>query len=364
MIALVRPEFGTEEIEAVERVLKSGMVVQGPEVAAFEEEFSSVVAGRTCVAVNSGTSALHLALVASGIGGGDEVVVPSFTFAATANAVRLCGATPVFADIDPETFNLDPSATAAAVTSRTAALMPVHLFGNPAPMSDLRQIAERHGLLLVEDAAQAHGASLDEVPAGALGDVAAFSFYATKNMTTGEGGMVVVRDPSAARAVRLLRNQGMEKQYLNEVVGYNMRMTDLAAAIGQRPASKTRRDEPAQTRSRRGLRQGVRRPGSRVGDTERAAKRRALVSPVHDPRRTQGPERQTWGPRTRCVVRTTDTVGGRIEGLLSGPRPPPRFVRHGDGTTRDTAAPARRFSRYPWALTFLIDRWIRSSTRY
>ena len=233
MIPIARPEFGTEEIEAVERVLRSGMVVQGPEVAAFEEEFSSVVAGRTCIAVNSGTSALHLALVASGIGAGDEVVVPSFTFAATANAVRLCGATPVFADIDRETFNLDPSATAAAVTSRTAALMPVHLFGNPAPMTELRQIADRHKLLLMEDAAQAHGASLDDVPAGALGDVAAFSFYATKNMTTGEGGIVVVRDQAAARMVKLLRNQGMEKQYLNEVVGYNMRMTDLAAAIGR-----------------------------------------------------------------------------------------------------------------------------------
>jgi perosamine synthetase len=233
VIHITRPEFGDEEIAAVERVLRSGMVVQGPEVAAFETEFASVVGGRTCVAVNSGTSALHLALLASGIGAGDEVVVPSFTFAATANAVRLCGAAPVFADIDLETFTLDPAATEAVVTARTAAIMPVHLFGHPARMAELKQIADRHGLLLVEDAAQAHGASLRNVATGALGDVAAFSFYATKNMTAGEGGMVVLRDQTHARTVRLLRNQGMEVQYHNEMVGYNMRMTDIAASIGR-----------------------------------------------------------------------------------------------------------------------------------
>jgi dTDP-4-amino-4,6-dideoxygalactose transaminase len=171
--------------------------------------------------------------LAAGIGRGDEVVVPSFTFAATANAVALTGATPVFADIDAYTFCLDPAAVAASVTPRTAAIMPVHLYGQPARWPELADISSRHGLLLVEDAAQAHAAMYDSVPVGALGDVAAFSFYATKNMTTGEGGMVVCRDQATARRVRLLRNQGMEARYHNEVPGLNNRMTDLAAAIGR-----------------------------------------------------------------------------------------------------------------------------------
>jgi dTDP-4-amino-4,6-dideoxygalactose transaminase len=161
------------------------------------------------------------------------VIVPSFTFAATANSVAMTGATPVFADIEPDTFCLDPAAVAAAVTARTAAIMPVHLYGQPARWPGLAEVAARHGLLLVEDAAQAHAATYGGVPTGALGDVAAFSFYATKNMTTGEGGMVVCQDEATARRVRLLRNQGMEARYRNEVVGLNNRMTDVAAAIGR-----------------------------------------------------------------------------------------------------------------------------------
>ncbi len=145
----------------------------------------------------------------------------------------MAGATPVFADIEPDTFCLDPDAVSAAVTSRTAAVLPVHLYGHPAPWDGLSDLAERHGLLLLEDAAQAHGASYDGIPVGALGDIAAFSFYATKNMTTGEGGMVVCRDEDTARRVRLLRNQGMEQRYRNEIAGLNNRMTDLAAAIGR-----------------------------------------------------------------------------------------------------------------------------------
>jgi len=201
-------------------------------VAELEEAFSSLVDGRVCVAVSSGTAALHLALLANGVGPGDEVIVPSFTFAATANAVRLTGAEPIFADIDPVTFCLDPAAVAAAVGPRTAALMPVHLYGQPADMTAIGEVARRSGLLVIEDAAQAHAAADGDRPVGALGDAAAFSFYPTKNMTTGEGGMVVTADHSVARRVRLLRNQGMERQYENEVVGYNLRMTDIAAAIG------------------------------------------------------------------------------------------------------------------------------------
>jgi perosamine synthetase len=232
-VSAVRVHLGPEEIAAATDVLTSGRLVQGAEVAAFESEFADLVGGRVCVAVNSGTSALHLGLLAAGIGPGDEVIVPSFTFAATANSVAMAGATPVFADIEPDTFCLDPAAVAAAVTPRTAAVIPVHLYGQPARWPGLAEVAARHGLLLLEDAAQAHAATYDGVPVGALGELAAFSFYATKNMTTGEGGMVVCRDEDVARRVRLLRNQGMEARYRNEVVGLNNRMTDVAAAIGR-----------------------------------------------------------------------------------------------------------------------------------
>lgn len=228
-----RISFGLEEREAVLRVLDSGRVVQGPEVGRFEAEFAALVDGRTCVAVNSGTSALHLALLAAGIGAGDEVIVPSFSFAATANAVAMTGARPVFADIDSRTYCLSPSSVAERLSARTAAVIPVHLYGQLADMVALRDLADAAGLLLLEDAAQAHGAAMKDRPAGAWGELAAFSFYATKNMTTGEGGMVVCDDAEHARLVRLLRNQGMERQYENEVAGLNNRMTDIAAAIGR-----------------------------------------------------------------------------------------------------------------------------------
>src|SRR4051794_30148815 len=206
MIPAAQPLIGDEERAAVDRVLRSGMVAQGPEVAAFENEFSALVDGRHCVAVNSGTSALHLALLGMGIGPGDEVILPSFSFAASANAVCLAGATPVFADIERDSFCLDPAAVEAAVGPATAAIMPVHLYGHPAAMGRLTEIAARHGLAIIEDAAQAHIASLDGRPVGAFGLTAAFSFYPTKNMTTGEGGLVVTPSAEIARTLRLLRN--------------------------------------------------------------------------------------------------------------------------------------------------------------
>jgi perosamine synthetase len=233
VIPIARPLIGDDERAAVEQVLRSGGIAQGPEVAAFEEEFSTIVGGRHCVAVNSGTSALHLGLLAAGITPGDEVIVPSFTFAATANAVRLAGAEPVFVDIDPTTYAISPDAVAAAIGPRTAALLPVHLYGHPAAMDELGELARRHGLLVMEDAAQAHAAALHGRPVGTFGNVAAFSFYPTKNMTTGEGGMIVTDDERVARQARLLRNQGMEARYRNEIVGFNTRMTDIAGAIGR-----------------------------------------------------------------------------------------------------------------------------------
>ncbi|MGF6821592.1 perosamine synthetase [Microbacterium sp. ZKA21] len=229
-----KPIIGDDEREAVDRVLRSGMVAQGPEVAAFEDEFAAhFVQGRPTVAVNSGTAGLHLGLLAAGVGAGDEVIVPSFTFAATGNSVALTGATPVFVDIEPETFSLDPEAVAAAITPKTKGILPVHLYGHPARMRELEALAAARGVALYEDAAQAHGAALDGRPVGTFGDFAMFSLYPTKNMTSGEGGMVTTATGDIARRVKLLRNQGMERQYENEIIGFNARMTDIHAAIGR-----------------------------------------------------------------------------------------------------------------------------------
>ncbi len=233
MIPAAKPEIGFRERRAVDRVMRSGMLAQGPEVAAFEKEFSVHVGGRESIALNSGTSALHMAFLAAGIGPGDEVIVPSFSFAATANSVALTGATPVFVDIELDHFNADPAAIEAAITPRTKGIMPVHLYGHPANLRAISALAEKRGIMLFEDAAQAHLASVDGVPVGAWGIAASFSFYPTKNMTSGEGGMVTTPSAEIARAIRVLRNQGMERRYENEVVGFNTRMTDIHAAIGR-----------------------------------------------------------------------------------------------------------------------------------
>ncbi len=234
MIPPAKPIIGQDERDAVDRVLASGMVAQGPEVAAFEQEFGAALAGgRECVAVNSGTSGQHLGMLALGLSAGDEVIVPSFTFAATANSVAVCGGVPVFVDVDPETFAVDPAAVRAAITERTVGIQPVHLYGHPAPMDQIMAIAREHDLWVFEDAAQAHGATWDGQQVGTFGQAGMFSLYPTKNMTSGEGGMVSCGSGEHARQVRLLRNQGMETQYANEVAGFNNRMTDIHAAIGR-----------------------------------------------------------------------------------------------------------------------------------
>ncbi|NQD88986.1 DegT/DnrJ/EryC1/StrS family aminotransferase [Paenarthrobacter sp. CM16] len=229
-----KPIIGDEERKAVDAVLASGQLAQGTEVASFEQEFSQVLLdGRAAVAVNSGTSGLHLGLLAAGIGAGDEVIVPSFTFAATANSVALTGATPVFADVDPDHYTLDPASVEAKITDRTAAIMPVHLYGHPFNVDAIGALASKHGVKVFEDAAQAHGAAVNGRKVGTFGDFAMFSLYPTKNMTSGEGGMVSTGLADVERRLRLLRNQGMERQYENELVGFNCRMTNIHAAIGR-----------------------------------------------------------------------------------------------------------------------------------
>lgn len=233
MIYLSRPQIDRRQIRAVTRVLKSGQLVQGPEVEAFEAEVGSLIGVTHCVAVNSGTSALHLGMLASGIGPGDEVIAPSFSFAATANAIELTGASVKFADIRLDDFNLDPDHVESLITPRTKAVLAVHLYGHPAQIERLEEICKKHHLLLIEDAAQALGAKENGRHAGALGKFGALSFYATKNISSGEGGMITTNDADLARRARLLRNQGQEIKYKNEIVGFNNRLSDLHAAIGR-----------------------------------------------------------------------------------------------------------------------------------
>lgn len=231
-IPISRPLIGDAEREAVMRVLDSGMLVQGPEVVVFETEFATAVGTRHAVAASSGTTALHMALLAHGVGPGDEVIIPAFTFIASANSILHAGATPVLVDIEPETFNIDVGRLEAAITPRTKAIMPVHLYGQPADMAEIGELAAAHGLAVIEDAAQAIGASYRGRMAGSLG-TGVFSLYATKNVMSGEGGMITTDDEALADRLRLLRNHGMRARYQHESLGYNFRMTDLCAAIGR-----------------------------------------------------------------------------------------------------------------------------------
>ena len=227
MIPISRPQIGPEEEQAVIRVLRSGRLAQGPEVAALEEEFAAMCGVQHAIAVANGTAALHVALLASGIVPGDEVIVPAFTFAATANAVLACGARPVFCDVLERDFCIDARSAASRVGPRTRAIMPVHMYGRVAEMDPVRALAREHDLVIVEDAAQAHGA------AGAGRSTATYSFYATKNMMTGEGGMITTDDEAVAARSRLLRNHGMEQRYVHTMFGMNLRLTELQAAIGR-----------------------------------------------------------------------------------------------------------------------------------
>jgi perosamine synthetase len=231
MIPIASPQIGEEEKQAVLEVLDSGIIAQGPRVKAFEDTFAQLIGVNYAVAVSSGTTALHLALLASGIGPGDEVITSPFTFIASANSILFTSAKPVFVDIDPGTFNLDPALIEAAVTKHTKAIMPVHLFGLPCDMDPIMALAEKHNLVIIEDACQAHGARYNGRPVGSFG-IGTFSFYPTKNIAAAEGGMITTNDAAIEEKCRVLRQHGMRRRYHHDELGFNFRMTDVHAAIG------------------------------------------------------------------------------------------------------------------------------------
>lgn len=230
-IPIARPLISEEEKQAVIEVLESGQLAQGARTEAFEKAFAEYTGVKHSVAVNSGTAALIVALQAHGVGPGDEVITSPFSFIATATSIIACGATPVFVDVDPFDFNLDPDLIEDAITDQTKAIMPVHIFGHPARIAEIQEICEDFELALIEDAAQAHGAEHEGRRMGSFG-TGCFSFYPTKNMTTGEGGIITTDDDGIAAGCRIIRNHGQERRYYHEHFGLNWRMTDLSAAIG------------------------------------------------------------------------------------------------------------------------------------
>ncbi len=231
MIPVARPDIDDAEIEAVSEVLRSGMLAGGKKVAELESRWAEFIGVRHAIAVSNGTVAEMCIFAGLGLGPGDEVITVGHTFNATVSSILYTGATPVFVDIDPETYDIDPDRVAAAITPRTKAICPVHLFGLPADMDPLMELAERHSLAMVEDACQAHGAEYRGRRVGSFGH-GAFSLYGTKNMTTGEGGLITTDDDALADWIRMYRNQGMRERYHHEILGYNFRLTDIAAAIG------------------------------------------------------------------------------------------------------------------------------------
>jgi perosamine synthetase len=232
---LADPELGSSELESLSQCIEEGMISsQGRFVRQFETEFSAACGVRHGVAVANGTCALHLALEALGVGPGDEVIVPSLTFIATANTVMHAGAVPVFADVDPGTLCISVETIEPKITAKTKAIIPVHLLGQPCDMPAIRRLAKRYSLHMIEDAAEAHGAEVQNQRVGSFGEINCFSFYANKIITTGEGGMCTTNSATLADRMRLLRDHGMDpnRRYWHSVIGYNYRMTNLQAAVG------------------------------------------------------------------------------------------------------------------------------------
>jgi dTDP-4-amino-4,6-dideoxygalactose transaminase len=235
MIPIAKPLIGEEEKTAVMKVLDSGMLAGGPRTEEFEKKFAEYVGTKYAIATTSGTTALHLGLLALGINKGDEVIIPSFSFIASVNSILFCNAIPKFCDVDEKTFNIDVNKIEKIITSKTKAIMPVHLYGMSADMKLIQEIADKNDLMVIGDAAQAHGASLNGKMVGSFGDLECFSFYPTKNMTTGEGGMITTNDFELFEKADSIRNHGREKTkwgYEHGHIGYNYRMTDIASAIG------------------------------------------------------------------------------------------------------------------------------------
>ena len=233
MIPIASPQLGVEEREAVDRVLQSGIIAQGPEVAKFEEEFAKMCGVKYAVATSNGTTAGHLVMIASGISPGDEVITTPFTFFATASVIIMAGAKPVFVDVEEDGFCLDPNQVESAITEKTKAIQPVHLYGELADMPSLAEISDKNNLVLIEDSAQAHSADSWEGKAGSFGNAGWFSFYPTKNMTTSEGGIITTNSEGLSSHCKVLRAHGMTAQYQHTEFGYNYRMTDISAAIGR-----------------------------------------------------------------------------------------------------------------------------------
>ncbi len=231
MINMAKPQIGAEEKQAVMEVLDSGMIAQGPRVKAFEEAFATMCGVKYAIATTSGTTALHVALLAHGIGEDDEVITSAFTFIASANSILYVGAKPIFVDIDPRTFNLDPAKIEKAITRKTRAILPIHLYGLSCDMDPIMKIASKHGLVVIEDACQSHGAEYSGRKVGSFG-TGTFSLYPTKNITSGEGGMITTNDPVLDEKCKVIRQHGMRKRYYHDELGFNFRMTDIHAAIG------------------------------------------------------------------------------------------------------------------------------------
>jgi dTDP-4-amino-4,6-dideoxygalactose transaminase len=236
LIPINLPKIGEEEIQAVIKVMRSGILTTGlgagPNVTEFERNYAEFAGVKHAIAVNTGTAALHAAMMAAGVKAGDEVILPSFTFVATAEAVVLASGKPIFADIDPETFTLSPKAIEKALTEKTKAVVPVDLYGLPVDIKPIAEIATKNNLAIVEDCAQSHGATYEGKPAGALADISCWSLYAAKNIGTGEGGVITTNDDMLAEKVRMVRTHGEKVKYSSQMLGTNYRMTEIQAAIG------------------------------------------------------------------------------------------------------------------------------------